>query len=172
MGKDASGDCVGVGHGVVGNGVASVDMGSSIGENRFDCCNLGRGGDNRGNCGKMIGNRGCDNGRANGVDKSVLVVIFRESLKSNVLVSPIGGCPSTKSWMKRSGSSPGGQICIQWAALANSEEGRQANENFHDDVVVKKLQNYWPMRPIECIFDLRGCCRTSSSSFWCLDSHQ
>ena len=89
MGKDTSRDCVGVGHGVVGNGVASVDMGCSVGENRFDCCNLGRGGDNGGNIGKMIGDRGGDNGRANGVNETILVVIFRESLKSNVLKKQI-----------------------------------------------------------------------------------
>merc|ERR1719166_645043 len=128
----------------VGNGVASIDMRSSIGEDRgslsrnFGCLSNF---DNRGNCVVDIGvvggvGDGCsDNSGANRVNETVLVVIFRESLKSNVRPSPFGGSQITNSWMNRTGSSPGGQILIQWAALGHSEEGREANENFHDDVV-------------------------------------
>ena len=83
----------------VGNSVASVDMRSSIGKNRgslslnFGCLSNF---DNRGNCVVDIGvvggvGDGCSNNSGTDrVNETVLVVIFRESLKSNVLKSKRG----------------------------------------------------------------------------------
>merc|ERR1719219_54373 len=143
--SDTDRDGVSVGYGMVSDGVASVDMRGSISEDRgFDSLNFDRlsGFDNRSNCVVDKGNmresvsNGCsDNSGSNGVNETILVVILRESLKSNVCPSPLGGSQSTNSGMNRPSSGSRGQILIQWTALAYGNEGRQANENFHDDVV-------------------------------------
>merc|ERR1719219_2660853 len=143
--EDTSRDGVSVGHGVVSDGVASVNMRGSISEDRgFDSLSFDRlsGFDNRGNCVVDKGNmresvsNGCsDNSGSNGVNETILVVILRESLKSNVGPSPFGGSQSTNCWMNRPGSGSRGQILVQWTALAHGNKGRQANKNFHDDVV-------------------------------------
>merc|ERR1712073_257442 len=77
--SDTNRDGVSVGHGMVSDGVASVDMRGSISEDRgFGSLNFDR-------------LSGIDNSGSNGVNETILVVILRKSLKSNVCPSPLGG---------------------------------------------------------------------------------
>merc|ERR1719400_1638164 len=67
-----------------------------------------------------------------GVNETILVIIFRITLKGNGPISPLGGNKTTNSCMHRSGSRSGGQKRL---TTGQSEDSRQANENFHDDVM-------------------------------------
>merc|ERR1712012_153659 len=68
------------------------------------------------------------------INETILVIIFGKSLKIDIPKSSLGSNKRSNSSMHGSSSSARCQIGVQRSAVCDSQNGRKANQNFHDDV--------------------------------------